>query len=74
MSQPARSVEKLVTGISGFDFIADGGLPLGRATLVTGSAGSAKTIFASQFLADGIRLFGEPGVFVTPARPGRGKP
>lgn len=65
MSQPARFVEKLATGISGFDFIADGGLPLGRATLVTGSAGSAKTIFASQFLADGIRLFDEPGVFVT---------
>lgn len=33
-------------------------------TLVTGTSGSGKTIFAAQFLASGIGL-GEPGVFVT---------
>ncbi len=60
-----RSVEKLATGIPGFDAIAKGGLPKSRTTLLAGSAGSAKTIFATQFLAEGIRLFKQAGVFVT---------
>lgn len=57
--------KKLQTGISGFDHISHGGLPLNRATLVAGTAGSAKTLFAAQFLASGIQNFDEPGVFVT---------
>ncbi|MBX9721508.1 MAG: circadian clock protein KaiC, partial [Candidatus Obscuribacterales bacterium] len=57
--------EKLPTGINGFDHIAHGGLPKGRSTLVTGSAGSAKTLFATQFLAMGIIKYNQPGVFVT---------
>ncbi len=61
--QPA--IEKLPTGISGFDLIANGGIPAGRTTLVSGTAGSAKTVFAAQFLAEGIRKYGEHGVFVT---------
>lgn len=61
----ATFVEKVVTGIPGFDFIANGGLPRGRTALVAGSAGSGKTIFATQFLAEGIRRHGEPGVFIT---------
>ncbi len=58
-------VEKLATGIDGFDLIACGGLPRGRTTMVSGTAGSAKTIFAAQFLAAGIAALREPGVFVT---------
>src|SRR5688572_15848977 len=57
-------IEKLPTGITGFDLIAVGGLPRGRSTLVSGTAGSAKTVFALQFLVEGA-LRGEPGVFVT---------
>lgn len=57
-------VPKLATGIPGFDIIAYGGLPRARATLVAGTAGSAKTVFATHFLAAGIAA-GEPGVFVT---------
>jgi circadian clock protein KaiC len=53
------------TRIPGFDVIAEGGLPRGRATLVAGTAGSAKTVFAVQFLASGIEEDGEAGVFVT---------
>lgn len=58
-------VGKVTTGIPGFDYIADGGLPKGRTALVAGSAGSGKTIFASQFLAAGIRQHDENGVFIT---------
>lgn len=58
-------LERLPTGISGFDDIAGGGLPVGRDALVTGGPGAGKTVFAMQFLAEGIRQFGQPGVFVT---------
>jgi circadian clock protein KaiC len=59
------TVQKLATGIPSFDLIADGGLPAGRTTLVSGTAGSGKTVLAAQFLAAGITELGEPGVFVT---------
>jgi circadian clock protein KaiC len=58
-------IEKIETGIAGFDFIANGGLPKGRITLLSGTAGSAKTVFAAQFLAEGVSKAGESGVFVT---------
>jgi circadian clock protein KaiC len=58
-------VEKLPTGIPSFDTIARGGLPRNRTTLVSGTAGSGKTVFAMQFLAAGIRDANEHGVFVT---------
>lgn len=57
-------IEKLPTGIESFDLIAEGGLPKGRTTLISGTAGSGKTIFAIQFLVSGIEA-GEPGVLVT---------
>ncbi len=61
----AYGVQKLPTGIEGFDLITYGGLPKGRTTLISGTAGSAKTVFAAQFLASGIDRFAEAGVFVT---------
>lgn len=57
-------VEKLATGIPSFDLISKGGLPQGRTTLLSGTAGSGKTVFAVQFLAAGIAS-GQNGVFVT---------
>ena len=56
---------KLPTGILGFDQIANGGIPKGRSTLVSGTAGSGKTVMALQFLLAGVRDYGENGVFVT---------
>jgi len=58
-------VQKLPTGIPSFDVIARGGLPVNRTTLLSGTAGSGKTVFAVQFLAAGIEQFNEAGVFVT---------
>ncbi|HJW16256.1 MAG TPA: circadian clock protein KaiC [Flavisolibacter sp.] len=65
--QPSKvsQLPKVKTGISGFDEISFGGLPKGRSTLISGSSGSGKTIFATQFLCEGIAQFNEPGVFVT---------
>ncbi|MBA9077128.1 circadian clock protein KaiC [Rufibacter quisquiliarum] len=59
------SIPKLQTGIVAFDLISEGGLPMGRTTLLAGSSGSAKTLFAAQFLAMGILKFNQNGVFVT---------
>ena len=66
--EEGASVAKLRTGITGFDHVAMGGLPAGRATVVAGQAGSAKTVFAGQFLAEGVRA-GQPGVFVSLEEP-----
>jgi len=57
-------LEKSPTGIRGLDDITEGGIPKGRPTLVSGSAGSGKTLLSMQFLAQGALRFGEPGVFV----------
>ncbi|MCB2410627.1 circadian clock protein KaiC [Hymenobacter lucidus] len=59
------SIKKLQTGITAFDHISAGGLPYGRTTLISGSSGCGKTLFSAQFLAMGIQLFDQAGVFVT---------
>ncbi|MET3858237.1 KaiC/GvpD/RAD55 family RecA-like ATPase [Rhizobium sp. OAE497] len=58
-------IKKSFTGIAGFDDLTLGGLPTGRPTLVCGTAGCGKTLFASTFLLNGARDYDEPGVFVT---------
>ncbi len=62
---PNLGIEKIPTDIPGFDLIGQGGLPRGRTTLIAGTAGSGKTVFATHFLAAGIQKAGEPGVFAT---------
>lgn len=59
-SSQITPVRKLTTGIEGFDRITLGGIPMGRTTLIAGSAGSAKTVMGAQFLAEGIRQFEMP--------------
>lgn len=61
---PLATIEKAKTGISGLDEITFGGLPKGRPTLVCGSAGAGKTMFAAEFLLRGATEFDEPGVFM----------
>jgi len=62
---PVPGIPKALTGIHGFDELTAGGLPAGRTSLVCGSAGCGKTLFASAFLVHGARDFSEPGVFVS---------
>jgi circadian clock protein KaiC len=59
-----RTINKMPTGIEGFDDITGGGLPKGRTTLMLGSAGTGKTVFALQTLVSSARMYGEPGIFV----------
>jgi circadian clock protein KaiC len=58
-------LEKCPTGIKGLDEITKGGLPKGRPTLICGSAGSGKTLFAMEFLMRGALDYKEPGVFMS---------
>lgn len=58
-------LQKERTGIPGFDEITGGGLPAGRPTLICGSAGAGKTLFAMEFLVRGALLYNEPGVFMS---------
>ena len=61
----AIGLRKERTGIPGFDEITGGGLPAGRPTLVCGSAGAGKTLFAMEFLFRGAMIYNEPGVFIS---------
>lgn len=61
----AAAVPKAPTGIQGLDEITGGGLPRGRPTLICGGPGCGKTILSMEFLMNGARRFGEPGVFLS---------
>jgi circadian clock protein KaiC len=60
-----KLLSKSPTSIQGFDEISGGGLPTGRPTLVCGSAGCGKTLFAMEFLIKGATNYNEPGVFIS---------
>jgi circadian clock protein KaiC len=62
--QQLKLLPKSPTGIPGLDEITGGGLPKGRPTLIAGSAGCGKTLFAMEFLVNGATQYDEPGVFV----------
>ena len=53
------------TGIPGFDEMSFGGLPKGRVTLISGTTGAGKTIFASMFVYNGVVKFNDSCVFVS---------
>jgi KaiC/GvpD/RAD55 family RecA-like ATPase len=52
------------TGINKLDEITQGGFPRGSFVVVTGTAGSGKTIFACQFLKEGV-YNNEKSLFIT---------
>jgi circadian clock protein KaiC len=61
----SKTLPKASTGIQGLDEITLGGLPRGRPTLISGGAGSGKTLFGLEFLVRGATQYNEPGVFVS---------
>lgn len=58
------TLRKAPTGIKGLDEITGGGFPVGRTTLICGTAGCGKTLLASEFLIHGVTQYDEPGVFI----------
>ena len=65
---PARpqlqQLQRIPSGIPGFDQIVGGGLIRDRVYLLAGPAGAGKTIFSTQFLYNGISKYNENGVYV----------
>ena len=61
----ADGVERTPSGIPGFDELLGGGLPVGRAIVVTGTAGSGKTLMAIHFAIDGARAADHGAVYVS---------
>jgi KaiC/GvpD/RAD55 family RecA-like ATPase len=47
------------------DELVGGGFPVGSSVLVSGKIGTGKSIFAMQYIANGITRYGELGVFVS---------
>jgi circadian clock protein KaiC len=56
---------KVPFGISGLDEILSGGLPAEHITVISGEPGNGKTVFSLEFLTEGARSFGQPGIFVS---------
>jgi len=57
-------MEKIDSGIEGFDKLLYGGIPKGRAYLVSGEPGTGKTIFSLQYLLEGIKQ-GEKSIYIS---------
>ncbi|TLZ76583.1 MAG: KaiC domain-containing protein, partial [Methanobacteriota archaeon] len=51
-------MERLQTGIEGFDAMVQGGLPMGSSVVLQGPPGQEKLLFALTFLADGVKAGG----------------
>ncbi len=57
-------MNRIKTGVTGFDQLIEGGFPEGRSFLISGGTGTGKTIFAIQFIMKGAEE-GEPGIYLT---------
>ncbi|MHA1830325.1 MAG: ATPase domain-containing protein, partial [Candidatus Helarchaeota archaeon] len=66
ISNKDSEVEKRVpTLINGFDKLIEGGFVKNSLNLISGPAGSGKTIFCLQYVYNGVKYLKEPGVFIT---------
>lgn len=57
-------IERLSTGVRGFDELIGGGIPRGFFVAVVGEPGTGKTIFSIHFIAEGVRL-NDKNIYVT---------
>src|SRR3989338_3959997 len=58
-------MDRIRSGIPGFDELIEGGIPVGSSVLVSGGSGTGKTILCLQYIYEGAKQFMEPGLFVT---------
>ncbi len=60
----ARSVDKIPSGIHGFDEVSEGGFIKNSIISLSGDTGSGKTIFGMQFLYNGATQNDENGMYI----------
>ncbi len=65
MVEKKNHLERVPTGIKGLDDAMSGGFIKDSINLVAGSPGSGKSIFAMQYLINGLKKYNEPGVYIT---------
>jgi KaiC/GvpD/RAD55 family RecA-like ATPase len=58
-------MERLKTAIKGFDELIEGGFIKDTINLISGPAGSGKSLFGMQFIYNGVRLYEETGIYIT---------
>lgn len=58
------AVKRITTGIPNLDSLLKGGFKKNSVNLVAGGAGTGKTIFATQFIVEGIKK-NEIGIYIT---------
>jgi len=58
-------IEKVKTGVDGLDDLLKGGIPKYHTVLISGQAGSGKTIFGSAYIFNGASVFNEAGIYVS---------
>ncbi len=62
----AKKYTKVRSGIPGFDELVNGGFNKGTVNTITGDSGTGKTVFATQFIYEGIKM-GDKGMIITPS-------
>ena len=55
-------IDRCKTGIPGLDDLLDGGFPRNSSVILTGTPGTAKTIFSMEFIVNGALKYDEKGV------------
>jgi len=58
-------MERVKTGIEGLDQALHGGIPKGNVILLSGSAGTGKTLVCLSFIYHGATKFNEPGIYIS---------
>ncbi len=58
-------MERIKSGIKGFDELIQGGIPAGSTVLISGGSGTGKTIFGLTYLIAGAKQYKEPGLYIT---------
>jgi circadian clock protein KaiC len=58
-------MERVKTGIEGLDQALHGGIPKGNVILLSGSAGTGKTLICLSFIYHGATKFNEPGIYIS---------
>ena len=60
-----KMIQRVPTGIPGFDELVQGGFEKNSSIIIIGGAGTGKTTFILQYLYNGVVKYDQPGVFLS---------
>ncbi|HIH20854.1 TPA: AAA family ATPase [Candidatus Micrarchaeota archaeon] len=58
-------MNRVKSGVPGLDDLIEGGFPESSSILVSGTAGTGKSILCMEYLYNGAKEYGEPGAYIT---------